>query len=976
MAENKAKILNGPYLLAPAADAMTVVWEMLVPDAAQLQFWQSNTDKTKICTAVDCEKEQPCPNYPQGSYLYQAHLQGLREKTTYFYEIQQQGKVLAQGSFQTLSQQSEKLHLLTISDSHLLHLGKEFTQMSAEEKPDFILHGGDISFGTGFQQEQYEKNWFHNIPDLLKKTPIFYVTGNHDDGPFFLNYFTKPQAKVLHTSPDGHSFSLDYGIAHITMVDSNSWGLFEMNAQNSGVTLDTAMQKRLEETLAWVQADLASEAARKASWRILVMHHPYTDVYNNEHIVPIAEAGHVDLILGGHLHYYIKAVSVNPDIGAKSVYITQGSLQDPAVGLDKGQPDKRLLEEFPEAVAMGQNNYGVLDIQADALDYALYGFDSAGERHLVDRVHLLHEEPELQIEQAELRRLDNNGNVEVRARVRNDGHSLAEVVLPLKDNGETHLLNLFGNKKENRVVVLEPGEEQTVTAIYQAIQQGKHELQLATAKLEIVVFEPNELAFSYMKVFAGKGKQANQLIATIEATNNLEHEIFAHVPLYINQRVAEDKSLFFRAHERKQLKFVYVFQQAGDYQVSIADQLPKDVHIDGGIRIVPRILDRSGHQHNVMLRGTPKVFERKDGIMDVRLEKPGDYIEIEPSEDLQTPQGFTGMVWAKVNRLAHADEMGHSPLIVRGQSIGWGANYCLRIALDRTGSMKWSICHDITEYQWQGGEANVGDWAQYTLSFDKERGGTSLINGNIVAQVQGVGNEAKLRQWADRPIFIGYSYIGHLIPEIGRPKYYTTLNADISQVRFYTQGLSVKNSQSVYAMPEEKGSDAKNLAVWLDFRHILSVGTHTTEWRHPSVYAKDFLAEKKYWQFKQLKAKTVLPFRTNIRITVQVSDDQTAIKDSMDVLLQDGTNYIDLSRLAKAQYLRIITNMSAEVGAEGTFIPELLEYQVTAEREDVFTDFYWSTLPDWQRGTMTGAIGFYPSDRLREYPEYTDIIHG
>ena len=52
---------------------------------------------------------------------------------------------------------------------------------------------------------------------------------------------------------------------------------------------------------------------------------------------------------------------------------------------------------------------------------------------------------------------------------------------------------------------------------------------------------------------------------------------------------------------------------------------------------------------------------------------------------------------------------------------------------------------------------------------------------------------------------------------------------------------------------------AEDLAVWLDFRDILTVGTHTTEWRHPAVYSQDFLTEKKYWRFKQLKTKAVLP---------------------------------------------------------------------------------------------------------------------
>ena len=61
---------------------------------------------------------------------------------------------------------------------------------------------------------------------------------------------------------------------------------------------------------------------------------------------------------------------------------------------------------------------------------------------------------------------------------------------------------------------------------------------------------------------------------------------------------------------------------------------------------------------------------------------------------------------------------------------------------------------------------------------------------------------------------------------------------------------------------------------------------------------------------------------------------------------------------------------------DGTFVPELLSYQVVASNGRDFTDMFWSTRPDWERGRFTGAVGFPPVDRLRDYPEYPDVIHG
>ena len=181
---------------------------------------------------------------------------------------------------------------------------------------------------------------------------------------------------------------------------------------------------------------------------------------------------------------------------------------------------------------------------------------------------------------------------------------------------------------------------------------------------------------------------------------------------------------------------------------------------------------------------------------------------------------------------------------------------------------------------------------------------------------------------------------------------------------------------AVYEHPEEPGPRSDALAVWLDFRRIESAGTHTTEWRHPAVYAPAYLAEKICWQFRMLTAKTHIPDHAAIRAVVEVSDDGVSVKDRREITLRNGSSCIDLAALAPAQYLRIRSELTGAVGAAGTFIPELRSYEVAAAYEDVCAKIVWSTRAQWERGTLTGAAGFPPVDRLRDYPEYTDIIHG
>lgn len=971
---NKDYIINGPYLLGLNTTNVTIAWETFQIDN-NIKLVYFSDDEEAIEAKILFEKEPSCKDYIDGCYLCTSVLDNLQENKKYIYKIYQGDCCLVEGSVKTLAKSPEKLKIITVSDSHLFNTNKAFSTMIENEKPDFILHSGDISFGTGYQREQYEQNWFRKIPDILKNYGVYYVPGNHDDGVFFETLFINPQLRDFKQNNFQHNYSFNYGNTHFVFVDSNPWGLFEMNAINSGLEADNLTKKNIFETLRWIDEDLKSKEAIKSKWRILILHHPYTDTFNNKYIVPLVEANNVDLVISGHLHYYTKAVSVNPERGANTIYISQGSLQEAELEIEKNTQEKRLLGDFPEVVAIGKNNYGILEINSDSLCYNLCGFDSLGIGKVIDNIYMNKKKSQLSINEVEIRRLDNLGNVEIRAEIKNNTDNLVIAKIELVDNNKQKTINLFGNKENKHIVLLNKGEKQKLTTIYQAKEQGEHRIIVEDVETEIIVYEPMQLSFEHMKVFAGKEDKSNYLLASIEATNNLDREALVSIPLYINQRIAETKNVFFRGHEKKYIEFQYKFNKCGNYQISIADQLPKDIYIEGGIRIVPRIHDKSGNGHYALLHGTPKV-KQQNNQAEVYLEQYGDYIEIPANSDFMVDDAFCGMVWANVDRLAKNQEMGHNPLMVKGKSVGWGATYLMRMVIERAGGLKWGVCHDITEYSWQGGQASIGEWAQYTMSFDKQKGGNSYVNGKLVAHIGGINKDSELRQWEKEPIFVGYSYIGHVIPEINRPKYFTHLPAKISQVRFYKKNISAKDNKYIYNNPKLIGPKEKDLALWLDFKDILTIGKHITEWRHPAIFNPEFKTEKIYWFFKQLKVQAIIPMQANIRVTVEVSDDAITKKNDLVINLKNGTNYIDLSVLKEAQYIRIITEMSAEVGNEGTFIPEVKEYQVTAYNENIFTDIYWSTRADWECGSFTGAIGFAPVDRLKDYPEYTDIIHG
>lgn len=967
-------MLNGPYLLAPTTNSMTVVWETRIK--INTNVFYGIYEQIDQQAEVLVHKAAPYKGNAVGNFIYMTIINNLDANTQYSYKIQLESGQEVCGKFKTLDTNPKKMKIFTISDSHLFYTSRQFENTMLANRPDFIIHIGDIPFGTGYQREQYENNWFKKIPELIKTIPVVHIPGNHDDGPFYNDYFTFPQSKTYKCDKTGRTFSFDYGKTHFVMIDSNSWGLFEMNAVISGLSVDAKTKKRIHDTLDWVINDLKSDQAQSADWRVMVLHHPYTDEFNNKHIIPIAEKYNVNFVLSGHLHYYVKNISINPKIGAKTVYITQGSAQDAESELNLGKSDKRLLAEFPEVVALGKGNYGYLNITKDRFTYQSFGFDNDNpEEILADTVTLSNEEPNIIISDVQVNTIDEFGHIQIIGKAKNIGSGIAAVTIKLNDNGIEHTINLFGNKGEERVIALNCNEEKNFVAIYETKVPGQHELCVESVAKNITVPEPEQLTFEHMKLKIDNEKNANLLSASVEVTNNLNNEIHVPVEFFIDKKIIETKMISLRKYEKKLIQYYHKFLRGGSYQIKIANLEEKEINVQGAIRIIPRVKDLSGNGNDALLHGTPKVVKEENRVV-VHLDKYSDYLEIQDNDSLHVDEGYTGMVWASIDRLGKSTEMGHNPLMVKGKSIGWGATYLLRMAVERSGSLKWGTCYDSTEYHWQGGNVTLNEWVQYTSTFSKKSGGDSYCNANKVASILGIPMNSNLRNWESEPLFIGYSYIGHVIKEISRPKYFTHLPAQISQVRFYRTKLSSEENQFIYKNPVEIGPKADELAVWLDFNNIIKTGTHITEWRRPAAFDPSYKTDKKCWNFNQLKITAVVPSQASLEAIVEVSDDGELVKGSKNICIKSGTNYVKLLDLQQAQYIRIVTKFKAEVDDKGTFIPELSEYQVTASIENNFTDIIWATRSDWEKGKLTGAVGFEPIDRLKTFDEYTDVIHG
>jgi len=167
---------------------------------------------------------------------------------------------------------------------------------------DLLLTTGDNAYRSG-TNKQFQVDFFKPYANILKNVAVWPAYGNHDARRWaFFDVFSFPANAESGGLASGteHYYSFDYANVHFIMLDSTA----------SSMAVGSEM-------LHWLKQDLA---ASKQKWVIVAFHHPpYSRGSHNsdnrhdsggrmldvrKNILPILEAGGVDLVLSGHSHMY------------------------------------------------------------------------------------------------------------------------------------------------------------------------------------------------------------------------------------------------------------------------------------------------------------------------------------------------------------------------------------------------------------------------------------------------------------------------------------------------------------------------------------------------------------------------------------------------------------------------------------------------------------------------------------------------
>lgn len=328
-----------PYLQlgaapTPSAGDLDLMWHADDTDVAWTAEYRTEVGKAWQKAAVPSMKRVDVRGI-EPHRVYRAALTGLPAGRTFDYAVFRGGKLAFRASAGARKGPDQPYRFVAVGDiAQGTPEQGEMAYRMFEASPDLVMITGDIVYGRGRASEYRRRFWpVYNADEpsrsagvpLMRSTLTVAAPGNHDiagrdlknypdalayfyywdqplngprDGPFTLP-LTGPEANrkaFLDAAgaayPRAANFSFDYGNAHWTVLDANSY----VDWRDPGLR-------------AWVERDLAG--ARDATWRFVSFHHPgfnssrrHSEDQQMRLVADILEAGKVDVVFSGHVHNY------------------------------------------------------------------------------------------------------------------------------------------------------------------------------------------------------------------------------------------------------------------------------------------------------------------------------------------------------------------------------------------------------------------------------------------------------------------------------------------------------------------------------------------------------------------------------------------------------------------------------------------------------------------------------------------------
>ena len=329
-------LTRGPYLQLSTPSSVSIIWRTDAESQPTVRYGldprsldQSLPAASILVRRVPKEGEAPgnlsLHSSPEGTVQYDATLTGLKTGTTYYYAIGNGETTLAGGDaehhFRTHPEPGEvkPVRIWVVGDSGTADARQAAVYQAMQDHVtkqkhplDLYLHVGDMAYPSG-TDDQFQRTFFDVYQATLRNTVCWASMGNHEGntskgllgiGPYYDAYVCPKRGEAGGLPSASEAFySFNYANVHFICLDSH-----DLDRAPTGVMAE------------WLRADLEKT---KSDWIIAYWHHPpYTKgshdsdkelqlIEMRELIMPILEAGGVDLVLTGHSHIYERSMLID-----------------------------------------------------------------------------------------------------------------------------------------------------------------------------------------------------------------------------------------------------------------------------------------------------------------------------------------------------------------------------------------------------------------------------------------------------------------------------------------------------------------------------------------------------------------------------------------------------------------------------------------------------------------------------------------
>ncbi len=263
-----------------------------------MAYWKKGTKDTLSTEASVSVMEDRMLYNDRYIHRFTTHLNELEDGTTYEYragskENDSWSKVL---NFKTEANNTDEFSFIWFGDTHKDPKWGELLQDANLRHPEtaFYSIAGDI-VTTGLYRDQWDE-FFEYEKDVFSYKPLMPVLGNHDrqDGLgawMYYQLFSFPENGPEEVHPES-TYAFEYGNALFLMVDSTH----PNEAQTE-----------------WIDDQLKNT---RATWKFVMFHfapynfeEPYPDI--QEEWGGLFDKYHVDMVISGHIHYYMRSKPMN-----------------------------------------------------------------------------------------------------------------------------------------------------------------------------------------------------------------------------------------------------------------------------------------------------------------------------------------------------------------------------------------------------------------------------------------------------------------------------------------------------------------------------------------------------------------------------------------------------------------------------------------------------------------------------------------